>query len=128
MKGKEGQMILNCIIVDDDKTSQTALSALVDKNPKLNLVGIASNGIEALVLTKKYDLDLVFLDVSMPVMGGFQFLDQLVRHRSLKVILVTSEKEHALKAFDYNITDYLIKPVSQDRFTQAIDWILQAVG
>lgn len=118
-------MILNCIIVDDDKTSQTALSVLVDKNPKLNLLGIVDNGKKALDLTKKFNPDLVFLDVSMPVMGGFQFLDQLIRHRGLKVILVTSEKEHALKAFDYNITDYLIKPVSQDRFSQAIDWILE---
>jgi two-component SAPR family response regulator len=120
-------MILNCIIVDDDKTSQTALSALVSKNPKLNLLEIANNGKKALELTKKYDLDLVFLDVSMPVMNGFQFLDQLVRRKNLKVILVTSEKEHALKAFDYNITDYLLKPVSQDRFNQAIDWILQTI-
>lgn len=119
-------MVLNCIIVDDDKTSQAILSALVGNNPILNLLEIANNGREALELTKKYNPDLVFLDVSMPVMNGFEFLDQLERQEHLKIILVTSEKEYALKAFDYNITDYLLKPVSRNRFNQAVNWILQA--
>lgn len=120
-------MILNCIIVDDDKTSQAALSVLVEKNERLNLLGVADNGKQALQLTDKYDLNLVFLDVSMPGMDGFEFLDMLVRHKNLKIILVTSEKDHALKAFDYNISDYLLKPVNKERFGKAVDWILQTV-
>lgn len=121
-------MNLNCIIVDDDKTSQTVLSALVRETPRLNLLGVAGNGEQALELTEKYNLNLVFLDVSMPVMGGFDFLDQVVRHKDLKIILVTSEKEYALKAFEYNITDYLLKPVSRHRFDKAVKWIMQTAG
>lgn len=121
-------MALNCIIVDDDKTSQTVLKALVLEHDQLNLLEVAANGKQALDLTKKYDLNLVFLDVSMPVMNGFEFLDHLERHNYLKVILVTSEKEYALKAFEYNISDYLLKPVSKHRFKQAIDWVVQSAG
>lgn len=121
-------MILDCIIVDDDETSRAVLSALVDKNSRLNLLGVADNGRQALRLTKKHHPDLIFLDISMPVMNGFEFLDELIRHNRLKIILVTSESEYALKAFNYNISDYLLKPVDRDRFNQAIDWILQAVG
>lgn len=121
-------MILNCIIVDDDKTSQTVLKALVLEHDQLNLLEVAANGKQALDLTKKYDLNLVFLDVSMPVMNGFEFLDHLERHSYLKEILVTSEKEYALKAFEYNISDYLLKPVSKHRFKQAIDWVVQSAG
>lgn len=121
-------MILDCIVVDDDKTSRAVLSALVDKNSRLHLLGVADNGRQALRLTKKHRPDLVFLDISMPEMNGFEFLDELVRHHRLKIILVTSESEYALKAFNYNITDYLLKPVDKDRFNQAVDWILQSAG
>lgn len=121
-------MVLNCLIADDDKTSQAILKAFIKKHDRLNLLGIAGNGKQALSLANKYDLNLVFLDVSMPIMNGFEFLDHLERHPNLKVILVTSEREYALKAFEYNISDYLLKPISRHRFQQAIDWIIQSAG
>ncbi len=121
-------MVLNCIIVDDEKISRLALSALVEKSSRLNLVGYAENGEEALALTKKHDPDLVFLDVCMPQMNGFEFLDRLERRDNLKVILSSSDKEHALKAFDYQIVDYLLKPVSWHRFNQAVDRVINTVS
>ena len=121
-------MVLNCIIVDDEKISRLALSALIEKSSRLNLLGYAENGEEALTLTKKYDPDLVFLDVCMPKMNGFEFLDRLERRDNLKVILSSSDKEHALKAFDYQIVDYLLKPVSWHRFNQAVDRVFNTVS
>lgn len=121
-------MVLNCIIADDDKTSQAVLKAFIEKHERLNLMGVAGNGKQALNLANKYELDLVFLDVSMPIMNGFEFLDHLERHTNLKVVLVTSEREYALKAFEYNISDYLLKPISKHRFRQAIEWIIQSAG
>lgn len=121
-------MNLDCIIVDDDSATQVAMSALVNKSSRLNLVGVADNGEEALKLIDRSDVDLVFLDVSMPVMDGFEFLDQLESRRNLKVILVTADKEYAFKAFEYNITDYLLKPVSWHRFTEAVDRVFGTVS
>jgi len=120
-------MVLNCIIVDDERVSRVSLKALVDKSSRLNLLGVAENGREALDLVNTHDIDLVLLDVSMPIMNGFEFLDNLERRKNLHVILVTADKEYALKAFDYNITDYLLKPVSWMRFNQGIDRVISAL-
>ncbi|MDX1637671.1 MAG: response regulator [Balneolaceae bacterium] len=120
-------MTLDCIIVEDDRTSRMALTHLVNKNFKLNLLAVAENGADALELTRKHRPDLVLLDVSMPEMDGFEFLDQLENPDELNVILVTAEKEYALKAFEYNIVDYLLKPVSWHRLDQAVDRVINTI-
>lgn len=111
---------MNCIIVDDDILTCKILEGYVSKSTALNLVGTFSDSIEARdVLTKRQDIDLVILDIQMPNMDGFDFI------RSLdfppNIILISSSEEFALKAFDFNVVDYLLKPVTYGRFCKAID-------
>jgi DNA-binding LytR/AlgR family response regulator len=111
---------MNCIIVDDDKISCKVLEGYVKKSTSLNLVGAYSDSIAARnILTQRKDIDLIILDIEMPEMNGFDFIGSL--DFPPNIIIVTSAEEYALKAFDFNVVDYLLKPVSYGRFCKAID-------
>ncbi len=111
---------MNCIIVDDDQLSCKILEGYVAKSSALNLVGTFNDSVEARnVITKRQDIDLVILDIKMPEMDGFDFIMSL--DNPPNIILVTSAEEYALKAFDFNVIDFLLKPVSYGRFCKAID-------
>lgn len=111
---------MNCIIVDDDKLSCKIIEGFVHKYSTLNLVGIFNDAIEARnILTQRRDIDLIFLDIMMPEMDGFDFIGSL--ESPPNIIIISSAEEHALKAFDFNAVDYLLKPVSYSRFCKAID-------
>jgi DNA-binding LytR/AlgR family response regulator len=111
---------MNCIIVDDDKLSCKILEGYVSKSTSLNLVGSFSDSVEARnILTKRHDIELIILDIEMPEMDGFDFIGSL--DFPPNIIIVSSAEEYALKAFDFNVVDYLLKPVSYGRFCKAID-------
>ena len=111
---------MNCIIVDDDILSCKILEVYVSKSTSLNLIGTFSDSVAARnILTKRHDIELIILDIQMPVMSGFDFIDSL--DFPPNIIIVSSGEEYALKAFDFNVVDYLLKPVSYGRFCKAID-------
>ena len=111
---------MNCIIVDDDKLSCKLLEEFVNKSSTLNLLGIYSDSVSARnELSKRHDIDLIFLDIQMPEMDGFDLLGSL--DYPPNIIIVSSAEDYALKAFDFNVVDYLLKPISYGRFCKAID-------
>ncbi|OFY60241.1 MAG: DNA-binding response regulator [Bacteroidetes bacterium RBG_19FT_COMBO_42_10] len=111
---------MNCIIVDDDKMSCKILEGYVNKSTSLNLIGTFSDSVEARnILTKRQDIDLIILDIQMPEMDGFDFIGSL--DYPPNIIIVSAAEEYAVKAFDFNVVDYLLKPVSYGRFCKAID-------
>jgi DNA-binding LytR/AlgR family response regulator len=111
---------MNCIIVDDDKLSCKVLEGYVGKSTSLNLLGIFNDSVSARnELSKRKDIDLIFLDVEMPEMDGFDFIGSL--EFPPNIIIVSSAEEYALKAFDFNVVDYLLKPIPYARFCKAID-------
>jgi len=111
---------MNCIIVDDDQISCKILEGYVAKSSSLNLVGTFNDSVEARnVITQRQDIDLIILDIKMPEMDGFDFIMSL--DNPPNIILVTSAEEYALKAFDFNVIDFLLKPISYGRFCKAID-------
>jgi len=111
---------MNCIIVDDDKLSCKILEGYVSKSSSLNLIGTFSDSVEARdVVTKRKDIELIILDVLMPEMNGFDFIGSL--DFPPNIIIVSSAEEFAIRAFDFNVVDYLLKPVSYGRFCKAID-------
>lgn len=110
---------LKCIIVDDEPLSREVLRNCINKTDKLKLAGSYHNAFEAKMALSKKDLDLIFLDIEMPEMTGFELIQS---YKDIpQVIIVTSEKNYAFEAFRYDVTDFLSKPIDQDRFQIAVD-------
>ncbi|WP_309607885.1 LytTR family DNA-binding domain-containing protein [Flavobacterium sp.] len=111
-------MKLNCIVVDDSSIQRILVTKLVDSHSGLSLVGEFSNAIETKNCLSTKQVDLLFLDIEMPVINGFNLLDGL--KIKPQIIFITAKAEYAVKAFDYDATDYLQKPITKDRFNAAI--------
>lgn len=116
-------MKLNCVVVDDSSLQRMVIAKLVNNHPNLHLVGDFSNAIEAKNCLTVHNVDLIFLDVEMPVISGFDFLDGM--KVKPQIIFITSKAEYALKAFEYDATDYLQKPIILDRFNASIKRALE---
>ncbi len=110
---------LNTIIIEDSETQRTIIAKLVKGHPNLNLIGDYRNGILALNSIRKNQVDLILLDIELPMVSGFEFLESL--EKPPLIILISAKADYALRAFDYDITDYLQKPVERARFNIAID-------
>lgn len=110
---------MNCIIVDDDGTSRKIIEGFIEKSADLTLQGSFSNAPEALSFIKSNAIDLIFLDVEMPEMSGLEMLDAL--KPGVDVVFFTSKTDYAVDAFNKNAVDYLLKPISFDRFTMAME-------
>lgn len=96
------------------------LEGYVIKSTSLSLIGIFNDSVAARnILTKRQDIDLIILDIQMPEMDGFDFIGSL--DFPPNIIIVSANEEYAIRAFDFNVVDYLLKPVSYGRFCKAID-------
>lgn len=111
-------MKLNCIVVDDSSIQRILVTKLVDAHPNLNLVGEFSNAVETKNCLATKQVDLLFLDIEMPIINGFNLLDGL--KEKPQIIFITAKAEYAVKAFDYEATDYLQKPITKERFNTAV--------
>lgn len=107
-----------CIIVDDDPMSVAVLTKMVQKTGFLDLIQSFNDPVEAATFLAEEEVDLVFLDVEMPGMTGLELLRTLSDPPA--VILVSSKKDYALDAFEFNVTDYILKPPSWARFLKAV--------
>lgn len=112
-----------CLVVDDDPTAIQLILQCIVRLPSLQVVGTCSSAVEALVFLQQQPVDLLFLDIMMPLVSGLELLHLLLHQlpRLPHTILVTSSTTHAAEAFDYAVVDYLLKPISFARFAQAID-------
>lgn len=111
-------MKLNCIIVDDSSVQRIIISKLVSNHVSLNLVAEFTNASEAKKYMSINDIDLIFLDIEMPGVSGFDLLDGLTEKP--QVVFISSKSDYAIKAFDYDATDYIQKPITSTRFEAAI--------
>jgi len=110
---------MNCIIVDDDAITRMEIEHLVSKTPFLKLIKSCSGAMEAYNIVSEHQVDLIFLDVMMPEMSGLDLMKLFYKEQP-QVILMTFNKDFALEAFDYDVTDFLMKPISEERFFRAI--------
>ena len=110
---------MRALLVDDERLARTELIRLLDKFPEIEIVSEASNGEEAINLIEEHKPDLVFLDIQMPGMTGFEVLEHL--HVVPNIIFVTAYDEYALKAFEVNALDYVLKPIELSRLEKAIE-------
>ena len=111
---------MNCIIVDDEEMSRHALKQLVQRVDFLNLIKVYDDPIEAINTLKNEKIDLMFLDIQMPNMSGMDLIKSLAMGARPMIILTTSHTQYAIDAFEYNVVDYLVKPVMLSRFFQAV--------
>jgi two-component system response regulator LytT len=110
---------MNCIIIDDEEMARVIIAQMVSDHKGLNLAQEFSNAMQAIKYLNQNDVDLIFLDIHMPDFTGFDFI-QTIKNPP-KVILVTSDKNFAIEAFEYEcIVDYLVKPITQERFEKAV--------
>jgi two-component system, LytTR family, response regulator len=112
-------MKTNCIIIEDEPLAQGKIKDYISRSPYLNLISIFENGIEALSFLKSNPIDLIFLDIHMDKFSGIQLLESAKIES--EVILTTAYDEYALKGFDLNVTDYLLKPFTLERFNQSVN-------
>lgn len=111
--------MIQCMIVDDKPLAIDILSDYVRKIPSLHLAASFQNPLEALDRVRQHGADLIFLDVQMPELTGVQFL--ALMERGPKVILTTAYSEYALQGYEHEVADYLLKPISFERFYKAVD-------
>jgi len=111
--------MLRCLIIDDEELARTLLKTYADKIDYLEVIGTYENPVEALGIIKDQDINLVFLDIQMPDLKGTTLASMLPEN--CQVIFTTAYAEYALEGFDLNAVDYLLKPITFERFLQAIN-------
>ncbi len=109
---------LRSILIDDSSLQRIAISKMIQNHLNLDLVAEFKNGIEAQREIEGLEVDLIFLDIEMPIVNGFEFIEAL--QNKPQIILITGKPDYALKAFDYDVTDYLLKPITKERFNVSI--------
>lgn len=119
---------IKTLIVDDEPLARERIRTLLAKEPDIEIVGECADGDEALAAMKKHTTDLLFLDVQMPEMDGFELLSRLGKDALPVVIFVTAYDRHALKAFEVHALDYLLKPFKQSRFKEAVQRVREQIG
>lgn len=116
--------MIKCIIVEDEALAQQVIESHLRKTEGFELAGICNNALEAKHMLDNYEVDLIFLDIQLPGMTGLSFLRSLPNPPL--VVFTTAYAEHALESYEFNVVDYLLKPISFERFTKTIQKIAGA--
>ena len=110
---------MKCLIIDDEPLAREILEGYIDETPGLELVASCKSALEALNYIYHSKIDLILLDIQMPQLDGLQFIE--TTEIKVPVILTTAFQEYALKGYDLNVADYLLKPIRYERFIKAIN-------
>jgi len=111
---------MTCIIVDDNSIARTTLSQLAGRVENLEVLAEFSNAVEAYNYLQNHEVDLILLDIEMPDMSGIE-LTRHLKDKDVIIVFTTSKKDYAVDAFELNVADFILKPVTPARFIQAID-------
>lgn len=117
--------MINCIVIDDEPLALELLAAYINKTPYLNLAAKCSEPLTALPYLNNQQIDLLFLDINMPDINGLSFFKSLAQKP--QVIFTTAYSEYALEGFELNAADYLLKPISFERFITAANRVKEVV-
>ncbi len=114
------------MIVEDETLAQQVIQSHLQKIDTCELVAICNNALEAKEVLNKFEVDLMFLDIQLPGMTGLHFLRSL--NNPPLVVLTTAYSEYAVESYEFNIIDYLLKPISFERFRKTIDKIIDGTS
>src|SRR5215212_6975598 len=118
--------MISCLIVDDEPIARDIIAGYCKLMPSLNVVAACDNAIDAKSELQKHAVQIIFLDINMPVLDGIGFLKTL--KNPPQVIFTTAYREYAVNAFELSACDYLVKPFSLERFIVAVDRALERSG
>ena len=116
---------INCVIVDDEPHAIELIESYLQKTGEANIIFKSTNPVEALTFVNRNPASLLFLDIHMPELNGIQFLKLL--NNQTQVILTTAYTQHALEGYEHNVVDYLVKPISFERFLKGFQKALPHV-
>jgi two-component system LytT family response regulator len=116
----EARKKIRALVVDDEPLARKNLRVLLEADPEVELVGEAGGGAEAVRLIRERAPDLVFLDIQMPELGGFDVIERVGAERMPVIVFVTAFDRFALRAFEVHALDYLLKPFDDARFEKAL--------
>jgi two-component system LytT family response regulator/two-component system response regulator LytT len=115
-------MPLKAVVVDDEQLAREELIYMLEQMPNLEVIGQAGNGLEAIGVVERVSPDVLFLDVQMPGLNGFEVAHRLIQNGTTpSIVFVTAFDRHAIEAFEVNAVDYLLKPVEAARLTTTVD-------
>jgi two-component system, LytTR family, response regulator len=115
-------MEIRCVIIEDEPLATSKLETFIAKVPGLNLLKTFQNGVEAIGWLRENPADLIFLDIQMEQLTGIQFLE--ATDLDTRIIITSAYEEYAIKGFELNVADYLLKPYSFQRFIKAVDKVI----
>ncbi|WP_299436451.1 LytTR family DNA-binding domain-containing protein [uncultured Aquimarina sp.] len=110
---------INCLIIDDEPIAREAIAEYCTAFSFLNIVALCKNALQANQYLQTHQIDLIFLDINMPLLSGIDWLKDI--KDSPLIIMTTAYSEYALESFSYDVIDYLVKPISFERFLQSIN-------
>jgi two-component system, LytTR family, response regulator len=119
-------MKISCIAIDDEPLALSKLEGFIDRIPELYLQKTFSNAIEAMVWLKENRTDMIFLDIQMEELTGIQFLE--VTGTGAKIVVISAFDQYAIKGFDLNVSDYILKPYSFERFVKAVGRVMEELN
>lgn len=119
--------MISVLIVDDEANGRQYLSKLISQDDRFNIVGQCSNGIQAIHAFKRQKPDVIFLDIRMGGLSGFDVCKSIGKTET-KIVFVTAYGQHALEAFDFEPVDYITKPIRTDRFKRTLDRLYRNIG
>lgn len=118
---------IQVLVVDDEPLARRGIRQLLETEKDFEIAGEAANGREAVSAIQKLAPDLVFLDVQMPLLDGFSFIEQFGEENLPEIVFVTAYDEHAIRAFEINALDYLLKPIDPERFQKTLNRVRERI-
>ncbi len=118
---------IRVLIVDDEPLARRGIRQLLEPEKDFEIVGEAANGREAVSAIEKLAPDLVFLDIQMPLLDGFSFIEKLGAGLLPEIVFITAYDEHAIRAFEINALDYLLKPINPERFQKTLNRVREQI-
>lgn len=119
---------IKTLVVDDEADAREGVELLLQKVIDIELINTCKNGIEAIDMINNFDIDLMYLDIQMPVVDGFEVIESVPQNRLPAIIFTTAYDQYTLKAFEVHALDYLLKPFTDARFYESLEQAKKIIG